>query len=128
MRHVYIDPSAWVKRYYHETGTALTNQLFDRLLRSRPSRLLCSRMGMLEVVAVLPRHRNAGRVTQSLFNAAYALHLQVALEVHSQLHRQGYALLFFAADRRLLRTAQAEGLAIFNPEVGTSAQLESLLS
>ena len=164
MRYVYIDPSAWVKRYYHETGTALTNQLFDRLLRFRPARLLCSRMGMLEVVAVLHRHRNAGRVTQSLFNAAYAhfeeetrhvrllpvrnhqmdasirhllvhnlnatdaLHLQVALEVHSRLHRQGDALLFFAADRRLLRAAQAEGLAIFNPEVGTSAQLESLLS
>jgi len=121
-------------------------------------------MGMPEVVAVLHRHRNAGRVTQSLFNTAYAyfeeetrhvrllpvrnhqmdasirhllvhnlhatdaLHLQVALEVHSRLQRQGEVLLFFAADRRLLRAAQAEGLAIFNPEVGTSAQLESLLS
>jgi hypothetical protein len=73
MQHVYIDPSAWVKRYYHETGTALTNQPLDRLLRSRPTRLLCSRMGILEVVAVLHRHRNAGRVAQSLFNAAYAL-------------------------------------------------------
>ena len=164
MRYVYMDPSAWVKRYYHETGTALTNQLFDTLLSSRPSRLLCSRMGMPEVVAVLHRHRNAGRVTQSLFNTAYAyfeeetrhvrlfpvrnhqadasirhllvhnlnatdtLHLQVALKVHSRLQRQGEVLLFFAADRRLLRAAQAEGLAIFNPEVGTSAQLESLLS
>jgi hypothetical protein len=29
-------------------------------------------MGMLEVVAVLHRHRNAGRVTQSLFNTTYA--------------------------------------------------------
>jgi predicted nucleic acid-binding protein len=121
-------------------------------------------MGMPEVVAVLHRHRNAGRVSQSLFNAAYthfeeetrhvrllpvrnhqmdasirhllvhnlnatdALHLQVALEVHSHLHRQENALLFFAADRRLLRAAQAEGLAIFNPEVSTSAQLASLLS
>jgi len=61
-------------------------------------------------------------------NATDALHLQVALEAHSRLHRQGEVLLFFAADRRLLRAAQAEGLAIFNPEVGTSAQLESLLS
>ena len=61
-------------------------------------------------------------------NATDALHLQVALEVHSRLQRQGEVLLFFAADRRLLRAAQAEGLAIFNPEVGTSAQLESLLS
>jgi predicted nucleic acid-binding protein len=164
MRYAYIEPSAWVKRYYRETGTALTNQLFDMLLRARPSRLLCSRAGMAEVVAVLNRHRNAGRVTQSLFNTAYAhfeeetrrvrllpvrnhqidasirlllvhnlnatdaLHLRVALEVHSQLHRQGDTLLLFAADRRLLRAAQAEGLMIFNPEVGSSAQLESLLS
>ena len=120
MRYVYLDPSAWVKRYYHELGTALTNQLFDTLLRSRPPRLLCSRIGMPEVVAVLHRHRNAGRVAQALFNTAYAyfeeetrhvrllpvrnhqmdasirhllahslnatdaLHLHVALEVHSR--------------------------------------------
>jgi predicted nucleic acid-binding protein len=164
MRYVYLDPSPWVKRYYHEPGTELTNKLFDTLLRSRPPRLLCSRIGMPEVVAVLHRHRNAGRVTQALFNTAYAyfeeetrhvrllpvrnhqmdasirhllapslnatdaLHLQVALEEHSRLQRQGETLLFFAADRRLLRAAQAEGLAIFNPEVGTNAQLESLLS
>ena len=37
MRYVYIEPSAWVKRYYHETGTALTNHLFHTLLRSRPT-------------------------------------------------------------------------------------------
>ena len=48
MRHAYIEPSAWVKRYYREAGTDLTNDLFDRLLRPRPSRLLCSRAGMTE--------------------------------------------------------------------------------
>ena len=32
------------------------------------------------------------------------------------------------ADQRLLRAAQAEGLTIFNPETGTRAQLEELLS
>lgn len=164
MRYVYIDPSAWVKRYYHEIGTALTNHLFNTLLNARPARLLCSRVGITEVISVLNRHRNAGRVTQSLFNMAYAhfevetrrirllsvrnyqldasvryilthslnatdaLHLHVALEVQSQLHRQGDTLLLFAADQRLLRAAQAEGLTIFNPETGTSAQLEALLS
>jgi len=70
MRYVYIEPSAWVKRYDHETGTALTNQLFHTLLRLHPARLLCSRVGLTEVVAVLNRHRNAGQVTQSLFNTA----------------------------------------------------------
>ena len=164
MRYAYIDPSAWVKRYYRETGTELTNILFDTLLRSRPARLLCSRIGMTEVVAVLNRHRNTGRVTQALFNMAYAyfeaetrlvrllavrnhqidasvrlllahhlnatdaLHLQVALEVHSQLYRQGDTLVLFAADHRLLRAAQAEGLAIFNPETGSRVQLEALWS
>jgi predicted nucleic acid-binding protein len=164
MRHAYIDPSAWVKRYYHEAGTELTNSLFDKLLGPRPSRLLCSRVGMTEVVSVLNRHRNAGRVTQSLFNMAYiyfeadsrrirllsvrnhqidasvrlllthnlnatdALHLQVALEVQSRLSKQGDTLLIFAADQRLLRAAQAEGLTIFNPETGTETQLETLLS
>ncbi len=28
MRHAYIEPSAWVKRYYREAGTDLTNYLF----------------------------------------------------------------------------------------------------
>ena len=164
MRHAYIEPSAWVERYYREAGTDLTNDLFDRLLRPRPSRLLCSRAGMTEVVSVLNRHRNAGRVTPAIFNLAYvyfeadsrmvrllavrntqsdasirlllahnlnatdALHLQAALEVQSRLHTQGNTLLVFAADQRLLRAAQAEGLTTFNPETGTHAQLEELLS
>ena len=71
MRYAYIEPSAWVKRYYGETGTDLTNHLFNTLLRSRPSRLLCSRVGVPEVVSVLNRHRNAGRVIASIFNIAY---------------------------------------------------------
>lgn len=83
MRYAYIEPSAWVKRYYREAGTDLTNYLFA---------------------------------------------LQVALEVHSRLHRQGDTLLLFAADRRLLRAAQAESLTSFNPETGSRSQLETLLS
>ena len=71
MRHASIEPSAWVKRYYREAGTDLTNDLFDRLLRPRPSRLLCSRAGVTEVVSLLNRHRNAGRVTPAVFNSAY---------------------------------------------------------
>ena len=71
MRHAYIEPSAWVKRYYREAGTELTNYLFAELLGPPLSRVLCSRAGMTEVVSVLNRHRNAGRFTQSLFNTAY---------------------------------------------------------
>jgi hypothetical protein len=63
-----------------------------------------------------------------ILNAADALHLPTALEIHSQLQRQGDSLLFFAADQRLLRAAQTEGLAGFNPETGTAAQLDALLA
>lgn len=164
MRHVYIDPSAWVKRYYNETGTTVTNYLFDRLIGSRPSRLICSRIGLTEVISVLNRHRNADRITQSVFNMAYAyfeadsrlvrlvsvrnyqlnssvrlllthnlnatdaLHLQVALEVQGQLHRQNNTLLFFSADQRLLRAARQEGLVVFNPETAAETELEESLS
>lgn len=48
--------------------------------------------------------------------------------MQSRLHEQGDTLLFFSADQRLLRAAQAEGLTIFNPETGTEAQLETLLT
>jgi hypothetical protein len=52
------------------------------------------------------------------FNATDALHLQCALEIHSRLQPQGDRLLFCSADQRLLRAAQTEGLATFNPETG----------
>lgn len=97
MHYAYIDPSAWVKRYYREMGTELTNALFDTLLRLRPARLLCSRIGMTEVIAVLNRHRNAGRVTQSLFNMAYA---------------------HFEAETRLVRL-----LAVHNHQIDASVRL-----
>jgi predicted nucleic acid-binding protein len=61
-------------------------------------------------------------------NSTDALHLQVALETHSRLRSQGDRLLFFCADHRLLRAAQAEGLTTFNPETGTEPQLVALLA
>lgn len=70
--HAYIDPSAWVKRYFNEDGTELMNVIFDTLLKPRPSHLICSRIGIAEVVSVLNRRRNAGAVSQSVFNIAYS--------------------------------------------------------
>ena len=39
MRHASIEPSAWVKRYYREAGTELTNYLFAELLGPPLSRI-----------------------------------------------------------------------------------------
>lgn len=72
MRHAYIEPSAWVKRDDHEAGTDLTHDPFERLLKPWPSRVRCSRVGITEVVSILNRHRNAGRVTPPSFTLAYA--------------------------------------------------------
>ena len=60
-------------------------------------------------------------------NSTDALHLRVALQIQEQLYKQGDSLLFFSADQRLLRAASNEGLATFNPEMGTQAQLEIYL-
>jgi predicted nucleic acid-binding protein len=162
--YFYVDPSAWSKRYVIEAGTPLLHQLFDALLGQRPPRLLCSRIGVGELAAVLQRRRNEGTFSASAYNTAYrrllaesnriglhtvynryldeslhyiqahsvnatdALHLVTALELHSEIAREGHRLILFGADQRLLRAAQAEGLEIFNPETGTEAQLAALLS
>src|SRR5688572_13847259 len=72
MVHAYLDSSAWVNRYYSEVGSNLTHLLFEKLLRPRPSRLLCLRLGVTEVISVLNRHRNSGSFNLSSFNAAYS--------------------------------------------------------
>ncbi len=72
--------------------------------------------------------RASGRLilTHNL-NATDALHLQTTLEIHSRLQPQGDRLIFFSADQRLLRAAQAEGLLTFNPETGAIAELDCLM-
>lgn len=70
--YAYIEPSAWTKRYFDEEGSGHINTIFGHLLTPRPSHLVCSRIGISEVISVLNRHRNAGNVTQSIFNVAYA--------------------------------------------------------
>lgn len=72
MRYFYLDASAWVKRYADEPGSAAVSLLMDRLLSSQPLCFLISWMGLLEVVSVLNRHRNAGRLAEGLFRQALA--------------------------------------------------------
>lgn len=70
MRYCYLDASALVKRYTVEPGSPLLHALVEPLLAVRPPRLLVSWLGFLEIVAVLNRHRNDGRLTERLFQQA----------------------------------------------------------
>jgi len=67
MQWVYFDASALIKRYSQETGTPLVNEVFRSLPRSR---MTCSILGILEIVSILVRKRNDGRLNQTLFEQA----------------------------------------------------------
>ena len=60
-------------------------------------------------------------------NSTDAIALRVALDVVQQLRSQGDDLVFVASDLRLLRAAQAEGLATFTPETQDQAALAVLM-
>jgi hypothetical protein len=67
--NVYFDASALVKRYTNEPGTPLVNEIFIRISREK---MYGSTMGLLEVVSILVRQRNDGRLTARLFRQAMA--------------------------------------------------------
>lgn len=158
---VYFDASALVKRYAHEEGTPLVNKIFATVPLSH---LTCAIIGVLEIVSVLVRKHNDGRLSAQLFaqamlefnqeiieNEAFAVTsiedslLIAALELIGQhnlnatdavilkscLNLQAGLLnervILCTSDKRLVRAAQQEGLTVFDPEVDTLAQLESLL-
>jgi predicted nucleic acid-binding protein len=60
-------------------------------------------------------------------NATDALVLRVALDVAQDLRSRGDDFVLVASDQRLLRAAQAEGLATFNPETQDQAALTALV-
>lgn len=53
----YLDASAWVKRYYRETGTAWVQDLFFQ----NPL-MACANLGFIEVAATLARKRKADEI------------------------------------------------------------------
>ena len=61
---VYFDASVLVKRYSVEDGTELVNELF-RLLPA--AQMTCAMIGLLEIISVLVRKRNDGRLSPTLF-------------------------------------------------------------
>ena len=64
---VYFDASVLIKRYSMEVGTSLVNELFRRFSIGH---MACSTLGILEVVSVLVRKRNDGRISKTLFEQA----------------------------------------------------------
>lgn len=64
MNSFFLDASALAKRYTLEAGASLVDCLFDRVPRQR---LMCLMLGAAEVVSVLVRRRNSGRLSPTLF-------------------------------------------------------------
>lgn len=60
-------------------------------------------------------------------NSTDAITLNSALAIAQSLRGQGDDLVLVASDERLLRAAQAEGLATFNPETQDQAALTTLI-
>lgn len=160
---VYFDASALIKRYSVESGTPFINQVFQVL---PPGRRICLILGLLEVISILVRKRNDGRLDEKSFhqalltfkaevmrsgdfevlsmgdalvlgsapliqkynlNATDAIVLGSALETRERLRLQGERLMLLAADKRLVRAAQKEGITAFDPEVDSLDSLDLAL-
>lgn len=61
----YLDASALVKRYVDEVGTAVLNHLFQSVPRTN---MVCLVLTTLEVISILVRKQNAGRLSPAEFN------------------------------------------------------------
>jgi predicted nucleic acid-binding protein len=57
-RWVYFDASALIKRYSQETGTAVVNAIFRDIPHRR---MICSVLGLPEVISILVRKSNDRR-------------------------------------------------------------------
>ena len=66
-RHCYLDASALAKRYVVEHGTVVVNYLFRRVTRDD---MMCLTLGILEVISIFVRKRNASVVPHTTFNQA----------------------------------------------------------
>ena len=163
MRLFYLDASVLAKRYTSENGSALVNEMMQRVPFSE---ITCLTMGILELVSILVRKRNDGRVPESLFaqvmtnfkaevidneafstmsvteaqlisslklienhnlNATDAILLRSVMDISQELSTEDQ-LLLWTSDQRLARAAEAEGIAVFNPESEAKDALQRLLN
>lgn len=64
---IYFDASALVKRYSPEPGATLVNEIFQLLPKSQ---MRCAALGTLEVISILVRKKNGGRLSHPQFEQA----------------------------------------------------------
>jgi predicted nucleic acid-binding protein len=141
----YLDASAWVKRYYQETGTAWVQELFAR----NPA-LACAALGLVEVMATLARKKKAGEIavagfaqktqeleadwedfiqvqtTAEVTERAKTLAKEMALRGADAVHlasalilqdrfTEEDSLIFVTSDKELKEAAQQSGLTTIDP-------------
>jgi len=66
-KRCYLDASALAKRYVVEQGTVVMNHLFRRVTRDA---MMCLTLGILEVISIFVRKKNASVVPEDAFNQA----------------------------------------------------------
>ena len=69
MNHFALDASALVKRYHNEPGAQVMQELMDELLADDPRRAMVSWPTLAETLASLIRKKNAGTISQSVYQA-----------------------------------------------------------
>lgn len=70
MNWLYLDPSAWVKRYVAELGSEVIDALWERLTQGQV-RGFCQWLGFSELVWVLQRWRNRHGYDEEAFRTVY---------------------------------------------------------
>jgi predicted nucleic acid-binding protein len=79
----FLDGSALAKRYVAEPGTPLVDHLLDHVAADR---LVVLNIGFAEVVSILVRRKNAGRISAATFSQA-VLHLGREIIHSANLHK-----------------------------------------
>ena len=72
MHYFFVDASALVKRYHHESGSDVINHLFDTLLHSSPERIAITPLILSETISVLSRKHHGGSIPLDLYQKATA--------------------------------------------------------
>jgi predicted nucleic acid-binding protein len=103
----YLDASAWVKRYYRESGTSSVQRLFVT-----EQKLACASLGFVEVMATLARKRKAHDISSAAFEQK-SVELESDWErfIQIQLSAEAVDLAKVMARRLGLRGADAIHLA-----------------
>ena len=137
----YVDPSAWVKRHFQETGSEAMNALFRTSINAA-----CSRVGIIEMVATVARKSAQDSLTSAqtsgvldniradfaafrvvlfdepiastaeVFAVRHRLRTMDALHLSSALSLQPLGeIIMVSADSELLAASAREGLTTMNP-------------